>query len=278
MTLRAGHGEDPGVNTWTWVSVVRRARLGRTVKGVAMTLASYASPDGASVRPGIAGLAIAAEVDYKTAQNALAALRAAGLIQLVRRAGRRDEFDEYRLILAHDVLDRVAVHTPAQVKAAAGEMRRPRGNAAAATPRQPTPRGDVPGRDPATPVNNTTEVVDKSRSTVDEPPSSVDNPVGGTREPVGTSAHGTPQSTATSAHGTPNVSPPHDPTPISAPVPRQKTSTNHVIGLGPQPPTARARANPTGRCPHGHTTRRTRTGAPRCRQCRAADQKGDTAA
>jgi hypothetical protein len=95
-----------------WTDVVRRARLGRTVKAVALVLATYADADGTRVYPGVARLSYEAEVNYNTAKTALKALRDAGLI---KKVGRKGDADEYRLILAEDLADRCDVPTPAQV-------------------------------------------------------------------------------------------------------------------------------------------------------------------
>ncbi|MEV6924033.1 helix-turn-helix domain-containing protein [Dactylosporangium sp. NPDC051485] len=113
---------DESVTLRQWTDVVRRARLGRTVKAVALTLATYADNDGTRVYPGVARLAVDCELTYNVVQGALAALRAAGLIALVRRSSRRGQADEYRLILAADVLDRVEVLTPTQVAGAASTL------------------------------------------------------------------------------------------------------------------------------------------------------------
>jgi hypothetical protein len=96
-----------------WTDVVRRARLGRTVKAVAMVLATYADADGTRVYPGVARLSYECEMNYNTVKAALKTLRDAGLIVKV---GRRGDADVYRLILAADLADRCDVPTPAQVE------------------------------------------------------------------------------------------------------------------------------------------------------------------
>ncbi len=119
--------DDYGAKVNEWVDVVRRARLGRTVKAVAMVTASYANADGTRVFPGIARLAVQCEIDYRTAQRALAVLRKAGLIEVVRRGARRSgKADEYRLILAADLLERCHVPTPAAERVAIERMGEPR--------------------------------------------------------------------------------------------------------------------------------------------------------
>lgn len=106
-----------------WTDVVRRARLGRTVKAVALVLATYADSDGTRVFPGIARLSYEAEVTYNTAQKALARLREVQLIHLVKKASRRGDADEYRLTLGADLLERIEVPTPAQVERAINDIR-----------------------------------------------------------------------------------------------------------------------------------------------------------
>lgn len=125
-----------------WVDVIRRARLGRAAKEVALMMASYADSDGSRVFPGVAVLAVGCEMTYNTAQAAVAKLRSVGLIELVKRGSGRSKrhADEYRLILHEDVLDLVEVLNPVEFKAAAdtiGKKKRgrPRG------PLHPSDRG-----------------------------------------------------------------------------------------------------------------------------------------
>lgn len=106
-----------------WTDVVRRARLGRTVKAVAMVLATYADADGTRVFPGVARLSYECELGYNVTQNALAKLREVQLIELVNRSTRRGTADEYRLILGEELLERVEVPTPAQVEVAINAIR-----------------------------------------------------------------------------------------------------------------------------------------------------------
>lgn len=99
---------------WTWIDIVRRARLGRTTKGVAFLLATFADNDGSRVFPGVATVSVAAEIDYKTAKRAIAELVKAGLLERIESPGRvRGSATVYRLILAEDLLDRIEVLTPA---------------------------------------------------------------------------------------------------------------------------------------------------------------------
>lgn len=110
--------EDYGAGVNDWVNVVRRARLAPTTKLVALTLASYADPDGTKVFPGVARLVVQCRIRFSTARAGLADLRHAGLIERVRRGNRRrGQSDEYRLILAADLLERVDVPTPDEERA-----------------------------------------------------------------------------------------------------------------------------------------------------------------
>lgn len=111
--------DDIGAAVNDWVSVVRRARLGATAHSVAVTLATYANPDGSRVYPGVARLAVQCEIGYRSVRRALRKLRTVGLIEVVRRGNRRRGLsDEYRLILAADLLERVDVPTPEQERKA----------------------------------------------------------------------------------------------------------------------------------------------------------------
>lgn len=109
--------EDSGARTRDWVDVIRRTRLALTVKLVAHTIASHANPDGTKVYPGLARLVYETGIGYSTARRAVADLRAAGLLELVRRGNRRmRQADEYRLVLAPDLLDKVDVPSPEEAR------------------------------------------------------------------------------------------------------------------------------------------------------------------
>lgn len=130
-----GIDEDCGASVNEWVNVVRRARIGTTAYTVALTLASYAKPDGTKVYPGVARLAVQCEISYTVARRALATLRDAGLIEVTKPGNRRTgRADEYRLILAPDVLERIDVPTPAAEQKAIAELNDR--NAAASQKRQ----------------------------------------------------------------------------------------------------------------------------------------------
>jgi len=118
---------DPGADVNTWLNVVRRSRLARTTKYVALLLATYASPDGSNIYPGVARLAIQSGYAYKTVQVELQRLRAVGLIQAMPRRGmRRGWSTRYRLILSADLLDKVDVPMPATEDAAVEQLTAPK--------------------------------------------------------------------------------------------------------------------------------------------------------
>ncbi len=107
-----------------WTDVVRRARLGRTVTGAALMLATYADySDGSRVRPGLVRFALDAELSYSTAKEVLATLRRVGLIALVRRGRGAHQADEYRLAIGEQLLDEVRVLSPSEVTALVEETR-----------------------------------------------------------------------------------------------------------------------------------------------------------
>lgn len=117
----------PTVSVREWTDVVRRAQLGRTTKYVALMLATYADyANGRRAYPGLARLCVACELSYNTVKAALRALREAGLVELVAAANSRGQADEYRLILAEDVLERIAVATPAAMDVEIERLRQSR--------------------------------------------------------------------------------------------------------------------------------------------------------
>lgn len=86
-----------------WNDTMRRARLGRKsgIKKFAMILSSYADADGTNVRPGIARLAVDAEIGESTARRYMDKLRTLGLIVLTQKGNRRArKADVYRLTIS----------------------------------------------------------------------------------------------------------------------------------------------------------------------------------
>jgi hypothetical protein len=252
----------PSVSVREWTDVVRRARLGRTTKHIAWTLATFADfADGSRVYPGLATLAVAAEVDYKTAKRAVAALLAAGLIETVKaHPGVRNRGTEYRLILSDELLERVDVLSPAQFSKAAESTReanaRRRGTGA------PSPR--TPGGQP-----------------VDNP---VDNSeVQGTADPVlaeGVQGTAVPQPGRVRGTARPQY---RERLSAITPIEQPTTTTSHKTAdlrtavtlvedravQDPIPDDGEGRPPPLGeQCEHGLKSRRRSDGTPSCVLCR----------
>ncbi|SEC95156.1 hypothetical protein SAMN04489727_5729 [Amycolatopsis tolypomycina] len=103
-----------------WERMVLAARFSSTTKLVAFTLRTFANPDGTRVRPGIARLAVLCELSYASVKRARQELVRVGLLELVRRGNRRKgHTDEYRLIIADDVIERLKWLSPSEIDAAA---------------------------------------------------------------------------------------------------------------------------------------------------------------
>jgi DNA-binding transcriptional ArsR family regulator len=182
MTLQ---GADP----FTWRRVMRRARLGSSVKLVACILADYANPDGTSVRPGNLRLTATTELGDKTVRRALEKLRELGLIERVfegSKMGRRGLADEYRLTIPDDLMGRVRMLGPdeQEIEDAAtlptGPVDNP-GTPVTVTCEQPatpvTVTGDPAQPEPGTPVTGSRTPVTGSRNTGhrDRPPNQAPN-------------------------------------------------------------------------------------------------------
>jgi hypothetical protein len=180
------------VDRWEWLDLIRRARLGRTTKAVAVMLATYANEDGTRVFPGVARLAVVCELGYNTVKASLSALRAGGWLQQMSRAGERGRATEYRLT----VRDGEDVPTPAQIELEVERLRaaHPRGNGG----RRPAERADVRhSRQPAGRADAETRRP-VSRADVTEARRPTARPDEGGRRPVSRTHVGPP-------HG-----PPHD--------------------------------------------------------------------
>lgn len=190
------------VDRWEWLDLIRRARLGRTTKLVAVMLALYANEDGSRAFPGIARLAVVCELGYNTVKDHLALLRKEGWIERVARTGARGRADEYRLT----VRDGADVPTPARIDAAIERLRSGKGWGGRTQPR-PGARAEVADHKEAPRPGSQAEVE---------------------ADPAGTSARPTGHGDPTSARltGTPRPAP-------RAPtnhVPRPTTTPDH-----PQP-------------------------------------------
>lgn len=106
-----------------WVEFVRRVRLNKTVKAVALMMATYARRDGTQIYPGIATLAVACEMSYRTVLNAVSDLQRLGLVeQVADHGGAMGRYDSYRLTLAEDLID-IDVLSPEEFKDLAAGMR-----------------------------------------------------------------------------------------------------------------------------------------------------------
>lgn len=277
---------DEPITVRQWTDVVRRARLGRTNKAVALMLATYADNDGTRVFPGVARIAVDCEISYNVAQTALSALRAAGLIERVTYgARRRGKSDEYRLLLAADLLDRVEVLTPGQVTVAADRMqtvhagrhRRPDVDPGQGTlDLHPTPRGAKD--DPAEVLHPTPCATEEaSPDDLHPTPLAVQPP-----EPEPFAPHGVGPKPGFAPHGALHL----HPTPLATTNHYLATSTtshpDQELRTAVTPSRAQARQDPDSprlpdRCAHGLRARRRPDGSSTCALCRVIEA-GRTAA
>lgn len=243
--------EAPFLTQWT--SVVRRIRLGRTVKAVAIMLTVYADPDGSRVYPGVARLSYECELSYTVIKAALRKLRSLGLIVKV---GRRGDADEYRLILHEDLIERVNVPTPSEVRVEIDRIRAAwKGTYQPGLRSTPTP-ADGGVRSTPTPAENA------------EVHGSAVNGVTPAPEPA---VNG-----STTLRSTPLPATLHDPPPTDTLHSDQGLSTDAAATRAPEAepedpisPPADLASHP--RCPHGRSARRNRRGEPRCEGCRAVE-------
>lgn len=129
---------DTNASRFTWEAFIRGARLAdvipaqgkrgavsaATFKAIALVWASYADPDGTNVFPGVATVAVAAEVSFKTAKLVTAKLVELGLLKRVAATTRRARrYDLYRLALPEDILEHVTHLNPDQMAKAGEAMR-----------------------------------------------------------------------------------------------------------------------------------------------------------
>jgi len=104
------------IGRYEWERLVRRARLPKPVKLLALVLATYADPDGSRVRP---GLPVLASVTGDSERNVGRLLRVLvdelGLLGQVARGGGRGgkgRASVYRLTIPVDLLDRLEMLSP----------------------------------------------------------------------------------------------------------------------------------------------------------------------
>ena len=108
MTTISGEITPAGllrVDRFEWERWIRRLPLDPPVKLLALVMGSYASINGADVRPGDDRLARVLRCSDRTVRTNRGRLIDAGLIERVNRAPRRGMADEYVLTIPPNVLD-----------------------------------------------------------------------------------------------------------------------------------------------------------------------------
>lgn len=249
--------EEPFVRTW--VRTVRRIRLGRTVKEVAIMLATYADPDGSRVHPGVARLSYECELSYTSVKSALRALRKYGLIVKV---GKKGDADDYHLILHEDLLERVDVPTPSQADAEIHRIRmawKGTYSPGLRSTRTPAETDEIDEEEDLRSTAPTAESPDVEESAVN----------GSTRKPE-SAVNGSNSLRSTAPTATyqeePLTEKYHSGEDQSTDVAVSRASS-HEPPISPP-----ADLNSRPRCPHGRSTRRNDHGQLRCVDCRAAEE------
>lgn len=121
MTVNA---QDLGANLGEWNALVRRARMADRQKLAALTVSSYADPDGTGIRLTPPRLAVDLGISYSTARRYLTWLREVGLIELTRAGNRRlGTASEYRLIIGPNIMEHLDVLSPTEVRERMDGMR-----------------------------------------------------------------------------------------------------------------------------------------------------------
>ncbi|WP_027934553.1 helix-turn-helix domain-containing protein [Amycolatopsis thermoflava] len=229
---------------FAWERILLAARLPPTTKLVAFTLRTHADPDGTRVRPGLARLCVLTELSYATVRRARRQLVDVGLLALHKRGNRRlGKADEYRLILAEDVLERVEWLNPSQIDEAAEAIAAARAEAEAA--RRAKKQGSPSTPKPSDQDSHTTP----------------GNPDQGSEATPDGSDQGSPASgkTAIRAHRKPPSGVASEPPPNQVTKPQNRPAPTH---LPAQPQTAREK------CPHGIRTGTRGDGTLACALCR----------
>lgn len=198
---------------FTWEDIVLKARISSTTKLVAFAIRTHANPDGSRVFTGTARLCVLCGVSYASVKRARQNLVHSGLLELVRRGNRRKGYaDEYRLIIAEDVYDRLKWLSPSEVAEAAEKINEARQAAEAARIRkrdQGSRRApDTDQGSQATPEDQVSKPADQGSQTTgrtrfrahrrpgsgltgDPPPDQGDHTTGETSPRVGTATHHT---------------------------------------------------------------------------------------
>lgn len=90
-----------------WEGIMRRIKAPQSsIQHVALTMATFADPDGTRVFPGVKLLVMITRYTKATVSRAVKWLREAGFILLVKRGNRHaEESDEYRLSTPWNILE-----------------------------------------------------------------------------------------------------------------------------------------------------------------------------
>ncbi|WP_405137471.1 helix-turn-helix domain-containing protein [Nocardia sp. NBC_01388] len=92
------------VSRYEWERLVRSIEIPSGVKYLALTMATYADPDGTRIHPGVERLALVMCVGERTVTRALPQLVSLGLVVRVKQGNRyANEFDAYRLTAPRDL-------------------------------------------------------------------------------------------------------------------------------------------------------------------------------
>lgn len=101
---------ETAATRWDWERLVRRILMPKAVKLAALVMASFADVDGSRVCPGLDELAAVIGQSERTASRHVGALcDDFGLLMLAGRGGGRGRhrtYNEYRLVIPEDLLDR----------------------------------------------------------------------------------------------------------------------------------------------------------------------------
>ncbi|WP_043843768.1 helix-turn-helix domain-containing protein [Amycolatopsis taiwanensis] len=213
---------------FSWERLVMASQLPATTKLVAFVLRTHADPDGTRVKPGLPRLAVLTGLSYETVKRARQELVRAGLLALHKRGNRRrGHGDEYRLIIAEDLLERLQWRTPSEIDAAAAEISTRRAEAEQ-TRRAKKHQGSA----------------DSPETTDQGSESSPENPDQGPETGPENNDQGSPQTseTAIRGHQRPTSGLASDPLPDQVTTPPNRPAPTH---LPTQPSTAREK------CRHG---------------------------